>query len=161
MPKMRNKKYNLRSDIVDRKSKAIELYLQGYKIIEIAKKLGVSQPAVTKMLKQFPEYHKEKEQRKKENQEKARQWRNEYKKQKREQYDEEYELVIRDHEQAAAALSRKGKLSNDVLIKLCIIHYDYNKKKERLIFNESAGKRPADLPRSVYVHKNVLKQFRV
>ncbi|ERM92478.1 terminase [Caldanaerobacter subterraneus subsp. yonseiensis KB-1] len=146
---------------MDKKAKALELYLQGYKIIEIAKQFGISQPAVTKMLKQFPEYHQEKERRKKENQEKAKQWRNEYKKQKREQYDEEYELVIKDHMQAAAALSKKGRLSDDVLIKLCILHYDYNKEKERLVFNESAGKRPMDLPRSVYIHKNVLRQFRI
>ncbi|SHE94971.1 Homeodomain-like domain-containing protein [Thermoanaerobacter uzonensis DSM 18761] len=146
---------------MDKKAKALELYLEGFKVVEIAKELGVSQPAVTKMLKQFPEYHQEKERRKKENQEKARQWRNEYKKQKREQYDEDYELVLKSHREDAAALSRRGKLSDDILIKLCILNYDYNKEKERLVFNESAGKRPADLPRSVYVHKNVLKQFRI
>jgi len=161
MPKIRNKKYNLGSGSVDKKAKALELYLEGFKLVEIAKELGVSQPAVTKMLKQFPEYHQEKERRKKENQEKAKQWRNEYKKQKREQYDEDYELVLKDHREATAALSRKGRLSNDVLIKLCILHYNYNKEKERLIFNENAGKRPADLPKSTYVHKNVLKQFRI
>jgi predicted transcriptional regulator len=160
MPKIRNKKYNLRGGIMDKKTKAIELYLEGFKLVEIAQQLGVSQPAVSKMLKQFPEYHQEKERRKKENQEKAKQWRNEYKKQKREQYDEDYELVLKDHREATAALSRKGRLSDDVLIKLCITHYDYNKEKERLVFNKSAGKKPADLPRSVYVHKNVLKQFR-
>jgi len=131
------------------------------KIVEIAKILGVNKSTVSRVLKQFPEYHQEKERRKKENQEKARQWRNEYKKQKREQYDEDYELVIKDHREAVQRLSRKGKLSDEVLVKLCILHYDYNKEKERLIFNESAGKRPADLPRSVYVHRNVLKQFRV
>ncbi|NNG67732.1 helix-turn-helix domain-containing protein [Caldanaerobacter subterraneus] len=145
---------------MDKKAKALELYLEGFKLVEIAKELGVSQPAVTKMLKQFPEYHQEKERRKKENQEKARQWRNKYRKQKREQHDEDYELVLKDHREATAALSRKGRLSDDILITLCITHYDYDKEKERLIFNESAGKRPADLPRSVYVHKNVLRQFR-
>ncbi|AEM79779.1 helix-turn-helix domain-containing protein [Thermoanaerobacter wiegelii] len=145
---------------MDKKAKAFKLYLEGFKLVEIAQQLGVSQPAVTKMLKQFPEYHQEKERRKKENQEKARQWRNAYKKQQREQYDEEYEAMKREQAQAAMSLSRKGRLSNDALIKLCILHYDYNKQKERLVFNESAGKRPADLPRSVYVHKDVLKQFR-
>ncbi|EGD50246.1 hypothetical protein TheetDRAFT_2947 [Thermoanaerobacter ethanolicus JW 200] len=60
---------------------------------------------------------------------------------------------------AVRSLSRKGKLSNDTLIKLCILHYDYNKEKERLVFNGSAGKRPADLPRSIYVHKNVLNSL--
>jgi len=131
------------------------------KIVEIAKILGVNKSTVSRALKQFPEFEKEKERRKKENQEKAKQWRNEYKKQKREQYDEDYELVLKTHREDAAALSRKGRLSDDVLIKLCITHYYYNKQKERLVFNESAGKRPTDLPRSVYVHKNVLKQFRV
>ncbi|EGD51583.1 hypothetical protein TheetDRAFT_1543 [Thermoanaerobacter ethanolicus JW 200] len=146
---------------MDKKNKALELYLEGFKLVEIAQQLGVSQPAVTKMLKQFPEYHHEKERRKKENQEKAKQWRNEYKKQKREQDKEDYEALQKDHMDAVRSLSRKGKLSNDTLIKLCILHYDYNKEKERLVFNGSAGKRPADLPRSIYVHKNVLKQFRV
>ncbi|HHY79515.1 MAG TPA: helix-turn-helix domain-containing protein [Thermoanaerobacter sp.] len=130
------------------------------KIVEIAKILGVNKSTVSRALKQFPEFEKEKERRKKENQEKAKQWRSEYKKQKRQQYDEEYELVLKDHREATAALSRKGRLSDDALIKLCILHYDYSKEKERIIFNESAGKRPADLPKSVYVHKNVLRQFR-
>jgi predicted transcriptional regulator len=157
MPKIRNKKYNLRGGIMDRKVKALELYLQGYKLIEIAQELGVSQPAVTKILKQFPEYRVEKERRKKENQEKARQWRNEYKKQKREQYDEEYEMLKKSH----TPVLKRRKFSDEALIKSSILHYDYNKEKQRLVFNENAGKRPADLPRSVYVHKNVLKQFRI
>ena len=131
------------------------------KIVEIAKILGVNKSTVSRALKKFPEFEKEKERRKKENQEKAKQWRNEYKKQKREQYDEDYELVLKDHREAVASLSRKGKLSDDILIKLCILHYDYNKEKERLIFNENSGKRPADLPKWFYVHKNVLKQFRI
>ncbi|SHF30961.1 Homeodomain-like domain-containing protein [Thermoanaerobacter uzonensis DSM 18761] len=146
---------------MDKKTKALELYLEGFKLVEIAQQLGISQPAVTKILRQFPEYHQEKERRKKENEKRAKEWRNEYKKQKREQYEEEYELLQKDHREAVQSLSRKGRLSNDVLIKLCILHYDYSKEKERLVFNESAGKRPADLPKSTYVHKNVLKQFRV
>ncbi|MEW8997585.1 MAG: helix-turn-helix domain-containing protein [Thermoanaerobacter sp.] len=145
---------------MDKKTKALELYLEGFKLVEIAQQLGVSQPAVTKMLKQFPEYHQEKERRKKESEKRAKEWRNEYKKQKRQQDKEEYELLQKDHRDAVRSLSRKGKLSDDVLIKLCITYYDYNKEKERLVFNESAGKRPADLPRSVYVHKDVLRQFR-
>jgi transposase-like protein len=131
------------------------------KIVEIAKILGVNKSTVSRVLKQFSEFEKEKERRKKENEKRAKEWRNEYKKQKRQQDEEEYELLQKDHRDAVQSLSRKGKLSDDALIKLCILHYDYNKEKERLIFNESAGKRPADLPRSVYVHKNVLKQFRI
>ncbi|EGD51591.1 hypothetical protein TheetDRAFT_1551 [Thermoanaerobacter ethanolicus JW 200] len=146
---------------MDKKSKALELYLEGFKLVEIAKELGVSQPAVTKMLKQFPEYYQEKERRKKESEKRAKEWRNEYKRQKRLQDEEDYEVLQKDHMDAVRSLSRKGRLNNDVLIKLCILHYDYNKEKQRLVFNESAGKRPADLPRSIYVHKNVLKQFRV
>lgn len=126
------------------------------KIVEIAKILGVNKSTVSRVLKQFPEYHQEKERRKKENQEKARQWRNEYKKQKREQYDEEYEMLKKSH----APIFKKSRLSDEALIRSCITHYNYNKEKERLIFNESAGKRPADLPKWFYVHKNVLKQFR-
>ncbi|NNG67206.1 helix-turn-helix domain-containing protein [Caldanaerobacter subterraneus] len=142
---------------MDKKAKALELYLEGFKVVEIAQQLGISQPAVTKILKQFPEYHQEKERRKKENQEKARQWRNEYKKQKREQYDEEYEMLKKSH----TPVLKRRKFSDEALIKSTILHYDYNKEKERLIFNENTGKKPADLPRSVYVHKNVLKQFRI
>ncbi|MBE3593406.1 MAG: helix-turn-helix domain-containing protein, partial [Thermoanaerobacter sp.] len=122
--------------------------------------LGVNKSTVSRVLKQFPEYREEKERRKKESEKRAKEWRSEYKKQKRREYEEEYELLQKDHREAVRSLSRKGKLSDDVLIKLCITHYDYNKEKERLVFNESAGKRPVDLPRSVYVHKNILKQFR-
>ncbi|EIV99960.1 hypothetical protein [Thermoanaerobacter siderophilus] len=146
------------------KSKIYYLYfIEKKNIVEIAKEQNVTKQAISKILKQFPEYHQEKERRKQENKIKHAQKTAEYIKQKRmaeRANDEDYEAMKREQAQAAAALSRKGKLSDDALIKLCILHYDYNKEKERLVFNESAGKRPADLPRSVYVHKNVLKQFR-
>uniref|UniRef100_UPI0004A38F80 helix-turn-helix domain-containing protein n=1 Tax=Thermoanaerobacter sp. A7A TaxID=1350366 RepID=UPI0004A38F80 len=53
------------------------------KIVEIAKILGVNKSTVSRVLKQFPEFEKEKERRKKENEKRAKEWRNEYKKQKR------------------------------------------------------------------------------
>ncbi|EGD50247.1 hypothetical protein TheetDRAFT_2948 [Thermoanaerobacter ethanolicus JW 200] len=36
---------------MDKKNKALELYLEGFKLVEIAQQLGVSQPAVTKNAK--------------------------------------------------------------------------------------------------------------
>ncbi|ADH59842.1 conserved hypothetical protein [Thermoanaerobacter mathranii subsp. mathranii str. A3] len=135
------------------------------KIVEIAKILGVNKSTISRVLKQFPEFEKEKERRKKESEKRAKEWRNEYKKQKRNEEKEEEEALYAGmmdlQRQNAMSMSKRRTLSTDTLVKLCITHYDYNKEKERLVFNESAGKRPADLPRSVYVHKNVLKQFRV
>ncbi|HHY80761.1 MAG TPA: helix-turn-helix domain-containing protein [Thermoanaerobacter sp.] len=135
------------------------------KIVEIAKILGVNKSTISRVLKQFSEFEKEKERRKKESEKRAKEWRNEYKKQKRNKEKEEdealYAGMMNLQRQNAMSMSKRRTLSTDTLVKLCITHYDYNKEKERLIFNESAGKRPADLPRSVYVHKNVLKQFRV
>jgi len=135
------------------------------KIVEIAKILGVNKSTVSRVLKQFSEFEKEKERRKKENEKRAKEWRNEYKKQKRNEEKEEEEALYAGmmnlQRQNAMSMSKRRILTTDTLVKLCITHYDYNKEKERLVFNESAGKRPVDLPRSVYVHKNVLKQFRI
>ncbi|ADD03345.1 conserved hypothetical protein [Thermoanaerobacter italicus Ab9] len=151
------------------KEKVYELYfIKRKKVVEIAKELGISQPAVTKILKQFPEYEVEKERRKKENKIKHNKQIAEYvkkRKQKlREQQREEEEALYAGmmelQRQNAVSMSKRRTLGTDTLVKLCITHYDYNKEKERLIFNESAGKRPADLPRWVYVHRNVLRQFR-
>jgi len=133
------------------------------KIVEIAKILGVNKSTISRVLQQFSEFEKEKEQRKKESEKRAKEWRNEYKKQKRKKEKEEEEVLyagmINLQRQNAVSMSKRKVLSTDTLVRLCITHYDYN-EKERLIFNESAGKRPKDLPKSIYVHKNVLKQFR-
>lgn len=67
-----------------RKERVYQFYfVEKLKVVDIAKIEGISQSAVSQILKQFPEYDAEKERRKKENQKKARRWRNEYRKQKR------------------------------------------------------------------------------
>ncbi|WP_029688351.1 helix-turn-helix domain-containing protein, partial [Thermoanaerobacter sp. A7A] len=107
---------------MDKKTKALELYLEGFKLVEIAQQLGVSQPAVTKMLKQFPEYHQEKERRKKESEKRAKEWRNEYKKQKRNEEKEEEEALYAGmmdlQRQNAMSMSKRRTLSTDTLVKL-------------------------------------------
>ncbi|MGI1691857.1 helix-turn-helix domain-containing protein [Thermoanaerobacter uzonensis] len=134
------------------------------KIVEIAKILGVNKSTISRVLKQFSEFENEKERRKKESEKRAKEWRNEYKKQKRKKEKEEEEALYAGmmnlQRQNAMSMSKKRTLSTDTLVKLCITHYEYDKQKEKLIFKEDWGKRPEDLPKSVDVHKDVLKQFK-
>lgn len=66
------------------KEKIYHLYfIEHKKVIEIAKEENVSHQAISKILKQFPEYTQEKERRKAENKAKNRQKTIEYIKQKR------------------------------------------------------------------------------
>jgi len=42
---------------------------------------------------------------------------------------------------------------------MSITHYDYNPNNQKLVFNEECGRKPADLPCTIKVHKSTLNQF--
>jgi len=131
---------------------------------DIAKAVGISHQAVSKILKQFPEYAFEKERRKKENKIKHNRQIAECVKKKRaelglEQRNEDYIIFARLkelQEQNAMSMSKRRTLSDDALVKSCINHYKYEAENERIVFIEDFGRKPADLPKSIKVHKKIL-----
>ena len=128
---------------------------------DIAKAVGISHQAVSKILNQFPEYADEKERRKRENKIKHNRQIAECVKKKRaelglEQRNEDYIIFARLkelQEQNAMSMSKRRTLSDDALVKSCINHYKYEAENERIVFIEDFGLKPADLPKSIKVHK--------
>ena len=148
------------------KDKVYALYfLEKMTCTEIAKEVGVTKQAVSKILKQFPEYAEEKERKKQENKVRHNKETGEYVKQKRRKEREEEEGLIAGmmelQRQNAMSMSKKSTLSDDALVRSCINHYRYEPKNERIVFVEDFGRKPADLPKSVSVHKTVLNEFRL
>ena len=143
------------------KDKVYALYfLEKMKCTEIAREIGVTKQAVSKILKQFPEYAEEKERKKQENKVRHNKETGEYVKQKRRKEREEEEGLIAGmmelQRQNAMSMSKKSTLSDDALVRSCINHYRYEPKNERIVFVEDFGRKPADLPKAIKVHKKVL-----
>ncbi|SHF80198.1 hypothetical protein SAMN02746089_02577 [Caldanaerobius fijiensis DSM 17918] len=120
------------------KNKVYQLYfIEKLKVVDIAKIEGVSQPAITQILQQFPEYKQEKERRKKENKIKNRNWTNEYKKQQRQlkklqkeaerQEDEAIMWALQElQKQNAVAMSKRRKLQGNILWEAYLSGYRYD-----------------------------------
>jgi transposase-like protein len=140
-----------------------EYFYNGKKITEIAKEEGVSKQAISKILKQFPEYAKEKQKRKAQNHKKHNQQIGKIANQKRKSETEEDKIIMaclkQQQEKHAMLMSRTRKLSTDTLVELNINHYRYDKEHERIVFSESPNEKPFDLPRTVKVHKNIINIF--
>lgn len=139
------------------------------KVSEIAKAENVSQPAITKILKRFPEYTVEKERRKEENKLKHQRqiaiYVNQRRKRLRAEQREEDEIIFAHlyelQKQNALSMSTRRTLSKKELVRLCLCHYRYDATEEKLFFIEDWGKRPADLPERVDVHgENILDYVR-
>ncbi|AST57709.1 terminase [Thermoanaerobacterium thermosaccharolyticum] len=146
------------------KKKVYSLYfLEKRTCTEIAKEMGVTKQAVSKILKQFPEYTEEKERKKQENKNKHIQETSEYMKRKRIKQKEEEESLIAGmmelQKQNAMSMSKKRTLSDDTLVESCINHYRYDPKHEKIVFVEDFGRKPADLPKSMNVHKTFLNRL--
>ncbi|SNX54044.1 helix-turn-helix domain-containing protein [Thermoanaerobacterium sp. RBIITD] len=139
-------------------------FIEHKKAVDIAKEENVSKQAISKILKQFPEYIEEKERRKAQNHKKHNQQVGKIANQKRKQKNEEDNMLMealkRQQEiHATVILSKKRKLGTDTLIAMSITHYDYNPNNQKLIFNEACGRKLVDLPRTIKVHKSTLNQF--
>lgn len=107
-------------------------FIEHKSVSEIAKEENVSQPAITKILKQFPEYLQEKERRKAENKEKHKQKTIEYIKEKRAEIKksekEEREEIIQDFFDNVQAIDYIDEYIEDYLCK------KYNKDKHEIRF---------------------------
>ncbi|ADL67851.1 terminase [Thermoanaerobacterium thermosaccharolyticum] len=146
------------------KKKVYALYfLKKLTCTEIAKEVGVTKQAVSKILKQFPEYAEEKERKKQENKIRHNKETGEYVKRKRKEEREYEEGLIAGmmelQRQNAMSMSKKRALSDDALVKSCINHYRYEPKNEKIVFVEDFGRKPADLPKAIKVHKKVNRSY--
>lgn len=103
--------------------------------IKISEDLNVSRSTVTRALQQSKDYAQEKENRKASN--------------KRHNASDDADIMsdlINKQRRNAIAMSKNKKISNDGIINLNLSHYQYNSEKHALVFNESCGKRPSDVP---------------
>lgn len=135
---------------------------------DIAKAVGISHQAVSKILKKNPEYKNEKERRKKENKLKhnkqiadcVKRKRKRLREEEREKDIEILSWLEEQQEQNAREMSIGKKLSSTDFIAACMSQYKYDPGRERLVFMKGFAKKPFDLPRSVSVHKEVFSEFR-
>ncbi|HHY79346.1 MAG TPA: helix-turn-helix domain-containing protein [Thermoanaerobacter sp.] len=141
-----------------------KLYKQGLKQKEIAEKLNCSISTVKKAIKTDPEYKKIRQEKKEKNKEKYKQAKLNYIKQKREiekQKQEEEERLwwgmIEQQRIHAQMISKRRKLSTAQAVEYSLSQYFYT--NEKLVYINPHQK-PADLPQTFDVHKNILPQFK-
>ncbi len=133
------------------KENIIELFYNKHlKVKEIAKKLNVSSPYVTKIIKQDDRYIQEKIFRKNVSKNKRKIAQNEFIKTKREKQriDDNYSYMQSQHEQAIRELSKSSHLSNESYRKWNYSAYRYNPSKKRYEFDKRLG-RSADVPKYI------------
>lgn len=134
---------NKRNDTRNKRAQKIKnTFKKSMSVKDTAEKFGVSESAVTQIIQNMPEYLEIKEKKKAKSKKKRENKINSEK-------NEEVSLMAglkAQNEVNIRMMSRKGKLLDDSIIKLCINEYSI-KKGKRMIFNEGqAGKRPFDLP---------------
>ena len=135
------------------KENIIELFYNKHlKVKEIAKKLNVSSPYVTKIIKQDDRYIQEKIFRKNVSKNKRKIAQNEFIKTKREKQriDDNYSYMQSQHEQTIRELSKSSHLSNESYRKWNYSAYSYNSSKQRYEFDTKLG-RSADVPKYIKV----------
>lgn len=133
------------------KENIIELFYNKHlKVKEIAKKLNVSSPYVTKIIKRDDRYIQEKIFRKSVSENKRKIAQNEFIKNKREKQrlEDNYSYVQSQHEQATRELSKSSHLSNESYRKWNYSAYSYNPSKKRYEFDERLG-RSVDVPKYI------------
>ncbi len=125
-------------------------YNEHLKVKEIAEKLKVSTPYITKVIKQDSRYMQEKDFRKKESKNKRKIAQNEFIKNKREKQrlEDNYSYIQSQHEQATRELSKSSYLSNESYRKWNYSAYSYNPSKKRYEFDTKLG-RSADVPKYI------------
>lgn len=125
-------------------------YIEHLKIKDIAEKVNTSSAYVTKVIKQDSRYVKEKEFRKSISKENRRIAQNKFVKEKRELelIEDNYSIVIAQHNQAVCELSKRGYLSDESYRKWNYSAYKYNPSKRRYEFDSKLG-RASDVPKYV------------
>ena len=125
-------------------------FAKHFKVKDIATTCDVTSAYISKIIKEDTRYTQEKEFRKNNSKEKRKLDQNTYVKNKREKkrIDDNYNLVIIQHNQASKELSDSKKLTNESYRKFNSSAYNYNEKRKRFEFKEELG-RASDVPKYV------------
>lgn len=123
-------------------------YLKKYKIVDIAKELGVSKQYVSKIVKQDSRYIEEKARRKSENKEKQNQYRKDFMKNRRQRVADENYALKNMHDQASREMSTGRTISNRAFRNWNSSIYKYNKQKK--VYELKKGiKTSSDVPKRI------------
>lgn len=135
---------NIKQNILDL------FYIKHLKVKEIAIKVEVSSPYVTKIIKQDIRYIQEKIFRKNQSKEKRRISQNDFIKQKREtkKIEDNYSIIQSQHLQATRELSKSAHLSNENYRNWNKSAFKYNPSKHRYEFDKQLGK-SYDVPKYI------------
>ena len=125
-------------------------YIEHLKVKEIAEKEHISSAYVTKVIKKDERYLEEKEYRKNRAKDKRKVAQNNFIKNKRDikRIEDNYCLVLLQHEQASREMSKSKHLSNESYRKWNYSAYKYNPSKRRYEFDSNLG-RSADVPKYI------------
>ena len=139
----------------DRNKQILDMYfIEKIKPVDIAKKFEIAKSTVTRVLQKDSRYIKIKQERKAENQEKHKQYTNDYNKTKKkniQQKNNADDLVLRNmHNQASMEMSKPKRLNNMAYRNWNKSAFTYNEKKKRYEFREELG-RSDDVPKYIKV----------
>lgn len=133
------------------KEKIINLFFEEHlQVKEISEIVNTSCAYITKIIKQDSRYVEEKADRRNKSKEKRKISQNNFIKNKRERQrrEDNYDIVILQHEEATRELSKSRHLSNESYRKWNYSAYKYNPSKRRYEFDPKLG-RAADVPKYI------------
>lgn len=136
---------------LDNKQRILHLfYVEHLKVKDIASKIKLSSPYITKVVKQDDRYCTEKQVRKEISHNNRKKAQNQFIKEKREKrrLEDNYQLLQEQHKQASRELSKSSHLSNENYRKWNSSAYQYNPSKKRYEFRENLG-RSNDVPKYI------------
>ncbi|PJI06592.1 MULTISPECIES: hypothetical protein [Clostridium] len=127
------------------------------KVCEIARDLNISNTLVTKIIKSDNRYENEKSRRKLESKKKNVEATKEIVNKKRQRMRSSYDSSIVSgmmllQKQNAISMSTTRKISTTGIVTANLNHYVYDSKRQKLVFDNSCGDRPIDLPKSIKIH---------
>ncbi|URZ15413.1 hypothetical protein [Clostridium felsineum] len=132
-------------------------FTENKKVCEISKKLQISNALVTRIIKLDSRYETEKSKRRIESKKRNVKATKEIINKKRQSMRSSYDNSIVSgmmllQKQNAISMSRNRKMSTTGIVAANLNHYNYDSKRQRLVFDNSSGVRPVDLPRSIKIH---------
>ncbi len=133
------------------KEKIINLFFEEHlQVKEISEIVNTACAYITKIIKQDSRYVEEKADRRNKSKEKRKISQNNFIKNKRERQrrEDNYDIVILQHEEATRELSKSRYLSNESYRKWNYSAYKYNPSKRRYEFDPKLG-RAADVPKYI------------
>ncbi|MCR3759356.1 helix-turn-helix domain-containing protein [Clostridium felsineum] len=148
-----------KNEIVKEKQDLVEklFFTENKKVCEISKELQISNSLITRIIKSDSRYKAEKSKRKieskKRNVEATKKIINKKRQSMRSSYDNSiFSGMMLLQKQNAISMSRNRKMSTTGIVAANLNHYNYDSKRQRLVFDNSCGVRPVDLPRSIKIH---------